>query len=79
MKKLKFVSMLDGDGPQTIHEFELSRNTDHKPIIQWYGAFCAGDFYDVFVDGIKQDLDLNGEIDKPTIDWPVSNGRFALE
>ncbi|MFZ3482027.1 hypothetical protein [Sphingomonas sp. 3-13AW] len=32
-------------------------------IARWYGAYCAGDDYDVFVDGDVVDKDVNGAID----------------
>ena len=31
-------------------------------VMQWYGAFCAGDRYAVFIDGIKVAKDQNGEL-----------------
>jgi len=31
-------------------------------IARWYGAYCAGDDYDVLVDGDAIDRDINGEI-----------------
>ncbi|QNN99810.1 hypothetical protein P67b_00051 [Ruegeria phage Tedan] len=33
-------------------------------IMQWYGSHYAGDDYDVLIDGVKQKLDLNGELDQ---------------
>lgn len=33
-------------------------------IMQWYGSHYAGDDYDVLIDGEKQRLDLNGELDQ---------------
>jgi hypothetical protein len=29
-------------------------------VMEWYGAFCAGDRYAVFIDGIKVAKDQNG-------------------
>jgi len=31
-------------------------------IARWYGGFCAGDDYDVLIDGEVVDKDINGEI-----------------
>ena len=31
-------------------------------IMQWYGAFCAGDRYTVTLDGRNVRMDLNGEM-----------------
>jgi len=31
-------------------------------IARWYGAFCAGDDYDVMIDGEIVEKDINGEI-----------------
>jgi hypothetical protein len=37
-------------------------------IMNWYGAYFAGDDYDVFINGTKQDLGINGELEPLTID-----------
>lgn len=34
-------------------------------VVSWYGAYFAGDNYEVFVDGVKQRLDKNGQIEGP--------------
>lgn len=31
-------------------------------IARWYGAFCAGDDYDVLIEGEIAEKDINGEI-----------------
>lgn len=38
------------------------------PIMDWYGAFYAGDDYDVLLNGRKQHLGINGELEPVTID-----------
>lgn len=38
------------------------------PIMDWYGAYCAGDDYDVLINGKKQALGINGELEGATID-----------
>lgn len=35
-----------------------------EQIVEWYGAFYAGDDYTVTLDGVLQTLDHNGEIVK---------------
>jgi hypothetical protein len=37
-------------------------------IMAWYGAFCAGDDYDVYIDGEKQQIGINGEFQPLTIE-----------
>ncbi len=34
-------------------------------ICRWYGAFCCGDPYKIYVDGEQLDLDINGERNEP--------------
>tara|TARA_R110000822_G_scaffold86011_2_gene200735 strand:+ start:2142 stop:2336 length:195 start_codon:yes stop_codon:yes gene_type:complete len=31
-------------------------------VMEWYGAFHAGDWYDVFIDGLKVAKDQNGAL-----------------
>lgn len=31
-------------------------------VMQWYGAFYAGDRYSVHADGVKLEKDVNGEL-----------------
>lgn len=38
------------------------------PIMAWYGAYYAGDRYNVFVDGKRVEKDRNGELVKPLIE-----------
>ena len=37
-------------------------------ITAWYAAFYAGDDYHIYVNGRKQSLDHNGEIDVAVVD-----------
>ena len=37
-------------------------------IMNWYGGYYAGDDYDVFINGTKQSLGINGELEPMTID-----------
>jgi predicted transcriptional regulator len=39
-----------------------------RHIMDWYGAFCAGDDYDVFINGRKQAMGINGEYEPVVID-----------
>lgn len=38
-----------------------------NPIMAWYGAYYAGDDYDVFINGRQQPKDQNGEFEPVTI------------
>lgn len=38
------------------------RHKDMREIVCWYSGYHAGDDYVVYVDGVKQELDRNGEI-----------------
>ena len=60
---LKFVNRDAGfNGEDTqIDEMKVSRASAHR-VVQWFGGYCAGDDYDVFIDGEIVDKDLNGEI-----------------
>ena len=37
-------------------------------IMDWYGAYCAGDDYRVFINGEEIPLGVNGELEGVTID-----------
>ena len=50
-----------------VTRLEVSR-ASVEPIMQWYGAFCAGDEYAVTIDGVEVPQDLNGEYEHGTID-----------
>lgn len=49
------------DGKPEIDEMRVSRASAHR-VIQWYGGYCAGDDYDVLIDGDIVETDLNGQI-----------------
>lgn len=60
---LRFVNRTtyDGtDGPE-IDEMQVSRASAHR-VVQWFGGYCAGDDYDVLVDGQIVETDMNGQI-----------------
>ncbi len=38
------------------------------PIMDWYGAYYGGDDYDGLINGRKQELGINGELEAVTID-----------
>ena len=40
-------------------------------ITSWYAAFYAGDDYHIYVNGRRQSLDHNGEIDVAVVDGKV--------
>ena len=47
--------------PQANQEFRIDRSAAHT-VAQWYGGYCAGDDYDVLIDGEIVEKDINGEI-----------------
>lgn len=52
-------------------EETISLRVDRKAvpkIMDWYGAYYAGDDYDVKVNGRIQELGINGEMEPVTID-----------
>jgi len=49
-----------------VSEFTLTSEKGLTDILEWYGAFCAGDPYVVTVNGVEIDLDMNGCV-APTI------------
>lgn len=56
----------DNDEAQTV---ELRVDREAVPhIMEWYGAFCAGDDYDVLINGVKYETGINGEFRPLTID-----------
>lgn len=52
-----------------IDDIKLRVDRAAVPVIMaWYGAYYAGDDYDVFVNGRPVDKDRNGEFQHTTID-----------
>lgn len=62
MVNLRFVNSdaIPKEATLTVSEDSIA------PIMAWYGAFYAGDRYEVFADGVKLKKDCNGEV----IPWP---------
>jgi hypothetical protein len=60
---LKFVNRTNYDGGDepVVDEMKVSRASAHR-VVQWFGGYCAGDDYDVVIDGEIVEKDLNGEI-----------------
>jgi hypothetical protein len=56
--ELKFVN--SDATPKT--QFALVSASSIPLVMQWYGAFFAGDRYAVFIDGRKVAKDQNGEL-----------------
>lgn len=61
---LKFVNR---DASPEVQEMRVERDAVQR-IMDWYGAFYAGDDYDVYVNGRRQNLGINGELEPVTID-----------
>lgn len=51
-----------------VFEFELSGGSDWRNIVQWYGAYSAGDPIRVWLNGVEQELDMNHCVAEPKID-----------
>ena len=45
-------------------------------IMDWYGAFHAGDDYSVFINGVEQTLGINGELEPVVIDGSCQPTTF---
>ena len=58
------------DNPESeLHSPTMSVERNACPaIMEWYGAYCAGDDYRVFINGEQARLGINGEIEGVTID-----------
>lgn len=50
-----------------------------EPIMQWYGAFCAGDDYMVLFDGCEVAFDQNGEKEPLVIDGDIEQRVADIE
>lgn len=59
MITIKFVNP-DALGPDN---HIVTRLMDADDIVRWYAAFHAGDKYKVYIDGVEQKLDQNGELE----------------
>jgi hypothetical protein len=55
------------DGPAHVIEMRVNREAVTH-IMDWYGAFFAGDDYDVFINGQAQEMGINGEYQPVVID-----------
>ena len=55
---LSFVNRTSGSASSSM-KVEPAATAD---ITRWYGAYCAGDDYDVLIDGEIVEKDINGEI-----------------
>jgi len=60
---LKFVNRDAGfdSGVLQVDEMQVSRASAHR-VVQWFGGYCAGDDYDVIIDGETVETDINGQI-----------------
>ena len=55
---LKFVNHDAADPESAV----TCGSSDVALIVAWYSAYNAGDRYEVYIDGVKQALDLDGRI-----------------
>jgi len=65
---LKFVN---ADARPQTQEMRVERDAVER-IMDWYGAYCAGDDYAVYINGRLQRLGINGELEPVTIDGTIS-------
>lgn len=68
MPMLRFRNRTAG----TDHEIDIFNRSDAEPIMEWYGAFYAGDDYDVLISGKVVQMGINGEYQPPTIDGALT-------
>lgn len=68
MPMLRFVNRTG----ECEHEIHLQNKSDCEPVMDWYGAFFAGDDYDVYISGKKINTGINGEYQHPTIDGSLA-------
>ena len=62
--KLKFVNR---DATPRIEEMRVEQSAVSR-IMDWYGAYYAGDDYDVYINNRLQNLGINGELEPVTIE-----------
>jgi hypothetical protein len=74
---LKFTNRwpVDQGGPVDVVQMEISREAVPH-VMEWYGAFFAGDDYDVHMNGRKLRIGINGEFEMPTLE--AKPRRFAI-
>lgn len=64
---LEFVNR-EYEGGSCNVELALADRDSIAPIMEWYGAYCAGDDYSVYVNGAPVEMDMNGAYQPPTLD-----------
>lgn len=55
------LTFLNRDAVKQITTLTIARQ-DCERIARWYGAYCAGDDYDVLINGEKQTKDIDGTL-----------------
>lgn len=68
---------VDDGLPAQIIEMRVSRAAVPH-IMDWYGAFCAGDDYDVHINGRKQEMGINGELEPVVIDAEAAPASLKI-
>jgi hypothetical protein len=69
---LKFINQ---DAIPRECEIMLADKLGIVPVMDWYGAYFAGDDYRVMIDGREVPMGINGEFQIPTIDV-LPNRKF---
>ena len=73
---LKFINRTAWDDGDWTVEMQISRDAVPQ-IMEWYGAFCSGDDYDVLINGRRQRLGINGELEPAVIDGRPARKAIA--
>jgi hypothetical protein len=69
--ELKFVNTFE-DYDKPLVEIIHCSKASVAPIMSYYGAFYAGDPYTVYIDGIEQEKDMNGQVPAKEIELCAS-------
>lgn len=72
--ELKFVNTFEDFDEPLVETIHCSR-ASIAPIMSYYGAFYSGDPYRVYVDGIEQEKDMNGQVPAKEIELEASVGE----
>lgn len=68
-KHVVITNTHDAPNPPMISEFTLASEMGLTDILEWYGAYCAGDPYTVTVNGAHVDLDMNGCVEPVVLEY----------
>jgi hypothetical protein len=75
-KHVVITNVHDAPNPPMISEFTLMSDVGLASILEWYGAFCAGDPYTVTVNGVNVNLDMNGCVAPVVLEYTPNLARL---